>query len=59
MLLQIFLVLIVAGVFLWLINYVPYIHAQVKQIITVLVVVLLVLGLLRLFINLGSIRFGR
>ena len=52
---QIFVVLIVIGVLLWLVNsYIPM-DATIKRIINVVATILVVLWLLSFFVNFGSL----
>lgn len=59
-LMQLVIVLIVIGVLLWLVNYIPIMDGQIKQILNVVVVIAVVLWLLSLFVGpLPSIHVGR
>lgn len=55
-LLNVFIVIIVAGVILWLINtYIPM-DAKIKRILNALAVIILVIWLLQVFGILGSLK---
>lgn len=60
-LLELVLTLIAVGVLLWLVNWIPFIDATIKKIITVLVVVVVVIWICQaigLFGSLRAIRVG-
>lgn len=55
-LIQVLVILIIVGVLLWLINFIPM-DAKIKQIINILVVIVIVLWLLSLFLP-GFLNVG-
>lgn len=60
-LIDVILVLIVIGVLVWVIDYIPWIDPAFKQVIRVVAVVATVLWLVSLFLpwHISSIRIGR
>lgn len=62
-LIHLVIVLIVVGVLLWAANMIPYIDANIKKIINVVVIVATVLWILSLFVgnfgSIGNIHVGR
>ena len=56
-LIHLVIVLIIVGILLWLVNYIPYIDAKIKQIINVVVIVATLLWLLSILFgfNLGDV----